>query len=177
MAIYGFWGYDDTCKTLNAVTFYRFMTEKRDYIKRYSNINLNWEIDYEYLLTSQVKDLLSCLIKDEIKDVIILIDEADVIFPADEYINKEDKTALRFSFQTHKLGDDIIYVSHRGKGVNKLLRSSTHKLVVCHKTENDIYVICVDDLQKHGLDNPKIYIRENPELSFNDYNRWQVVKP
>lgn len=177
MAIYGFWGYDDTCKTLNAVTFFKYLSEMREYRRKYSNIDLKWNVEYEYITTSQVKSILESLIRDEIKDTLMLIDEADVIFPADEFINKDDKKALRFSFQTHKLNDDILYVSHRGKGVNKLLRNSTHKLIVCHKTENNQYIICVDDLQKHGLDNPKVYIREWPELSFKDYDRWQIVKP
>lgn len=174
--ITGFWGYDDTCKTLNAVTFFKYMAKTRQYEKKYSNISVVNE-EYMFLTTANVRLLMKKLIPSELKNRLILIDECDVIFPADEYTNKDDKESMRFAYQTHKLNTDIIYVSHRGKGVNKLLRQATHRLVVCHKDEQGKYYVCMDDLQRNGLESPIIYERINPELTFKDYDRWEVVKP
>lgn len=178
MAIYGFWGYDDTCKTLNAVEFVFQLVRDREYDNVYSNIRLyGLPVEYKWLSTSEVRSHMAELIPKEIKNTLYLIDEADVVFPADDYLKQEMKEAMTFTFQTYKLHTDVIYVAHRGKGVNLKLRLATHYLMVCYKSFDGRFFMNTDYIHKFGTEHPVMFERINPELTYGKYNRWEVIKP
>lgn len=105
---------------------------------------------------------------------IILIDEADRVFPARFWQKPEQTEALIGLWQDYKLFNIVIYTAHEGTGVDIILREVTQIEITPEYIEkSDLVLTTVYNAIEGRVFRDKV---ENISSIFPDYDRWEKVK-
>lgn len=167
-------GIQDCGKTATAVATVRRLIKRNGYDPGEVIANIHLKIPGTH---STNNDLMRRFVLDMVskglKHKVVLIDEADRVFPARFWQNNEQTTALIGLWQDVKMFNWILWTAHRGTGVDLLLRQTTQVGVRPRYYKNL-------DLIKARVYN-SIYESKStitiPEVSrhvFPFYDRWEV---
>jgi len=121
-----------------------------------------------------MRDYMRNMVRMGDKHKIILIDEADRVFPARFWQNKEQTDSLIGLWQDYKLFNYVIYTAHRGTGIDVILREVTQ---IELEPEYDQYEDCINFTIYNGMDG---VVTEDTLLNvsknvFPYYDRWALV--
>lgn len=142
-----------------------------------ANISLNFPVDHQpHCVNNQLMKLyIKEMVTKGLRHKVVLMDEADRLFPARFWQQKEQTEALIGLWQDYKLFNYIIYTAHEGTGIDIVLRSVTQvELVPDYDAKND----CIPFVIYNAIDG---FVDDDCLLDvskniFPYYNRWAVVK-
>ena len=123
----------------------------------------------------ELREYIGKMVHDGIEHKIIGIDEADRVFPARFWSNKEQSEALIGLWQDVKLNHQIFWVAHEGTGVDLILRETAQVLLMpeYNRTRDCIEYFIINGLYK------RVYYKEYHHASrdiFPYYDRWKVIR-
>jgi len=174
MSTYGIIQTKDVGKTLTAVAMVKYFILERGYDPR--EVYANFEIRYPgcHALTSEgIRQLIGQIMHLGWRHKIIVIDEANTVFPARLWGDKERTKELLSLWQDVKMFHKIIYTSHIGRAVDLLLRQATDfDIIPWIDRQED----CVNLRVINGVDLDKTSICiPNASSYYKDYNRWGEI--
>lgn len=139
------------------------------------NLGLNWP-NCTCLNNAQMRVYVKKIVKEGVKHKIIIVDEADRVFPARFWHDREQTDALIGLVQDEKLFNHFFWTAHRGSGVDVLLRNATQIEIDVdpgYSAKDDcIYFTVYDQVDGIVYDD----VAENVSRTlFPDYDRWKVI--
>ena len=171
-------GFQDKGKTALAVGIVLELCARHgyDYNEVVANIPLMFPVEKPpYSITNpQMKKYILDMVTKGLKHKIVLIDEADRVFPA-RFWQKEGQTeALIGLWQDYKLFNYVIYTAHEGTGVDVILRQVTQmELNPEYDAINDcIYFDIYNQLDGKVDNDCLLNVSKN---IFPYYDRWKTV--
>lgn len=179
MTIASFRGWQDLGKTALAVGTIRELCLYHGYSfdEVVANINLTFPVSpgCHCIDNTAMRKYVRAMVHKGLKHKIVLIDEADRVFPARFWHDKEQTDALLGLWQDYKLFNYILWTGHLGTSVDITMRQTTQIEIEPHgyDEETDSISFTVYD----GLDGI-VYDDEALQVSklvFPHYNRWDVV--
>lgn len=142
-----------------------------------ANIQLEFPVEQKpHCINNQLMKLyIKEMVTKGLKHKIVLLDEADRLFPARFWQQKEQTEALIGLWQDYKLFNYIIYTAHEGTGIDIVLRSVTQiELVPNYDARNDcIPFVIYNAIDGFVDDDCLLDVSKNV---FPYYHRWAVVK-
>lgn len=138
----------------------------------YGNVDI--DIDgYHFLSSDDMVDLLTRMVKEEVRHKVILLDEVDRIFPHRFWSSKEQTNALLGLWQDVKLFNYILWTAHLGGAVDLLLRECTQITVI---PKYDKLADCVNAEIISNVDmRVASVVFDTASATFPLYNRWAPV--
>lgn len=176
-------GFQDKGKTATAITLVReyirigkaFGAEGLQYSDVYANLHLINMPGSHSLTNPEMRVFIKSMVTNGICHKILLLDEADRLFPARFWQNREQTDALIGLWQDFKLFNIIIYTAHEGTSVDIVLREVTQieenpeynpvKDCIDLRVFNALHGIVYED----GIDNIS-------DKAFKYYDRWEAIK-
>lgn len=137
------------------------------------NFALNWP-GVHCINNHQMRLYVKAMVSRGLKHKIIIIDEADRVFPARFWHDPEQTETLIGLWQDIKLFNWIIYTSHQGTSVDLLLRSVTQVELEpnYNPLKDTIPFIIYNAIDGVVEDDELLDVSRN---IFSDYNRWEVI--
>lgn len=129
---------------------------------------------YKKLTNEKLRDFIKNMITKNYRHRIVLMDEADGVYPA-RFWHKQSQTDDLLGFwQDFKLFNYVLMTTHPGRGVDLMLRESTRIEVIPKyvKADDAIYLTILNDIDLAIIRN-KIYPASK---LFQFYKRWEPVK-
>ena len=176
--IIGIRGWQDTGKTALAIGIIQELVFNHgyDFNEVVANIHLDFPVDIKphYLENPKMREFIKSVVSRGLKHKIIMLDEADRLFPARFWQNTEQTDALIGLWQDYKLFNYVIWTGHKGTSVDILLRLTTQmELEPSYDQKNDcIPFIIYDGL--HGRVDNDCLLNVSKRI-FPYYHRWEVV--
>lgn len=139
-----------------------------------ANLHLSRWPGSHCLSNKQMQVFIQRMVTRGLRHKIVILDEADRLFPARFWNKAEQSEALIGLWQDYKLFNCIIYTAHEGTSVDVILRSVTQIELVPEYSEKDncIYFTVYNAVDGIVYDdcllNPK-------EMVFPDYDRWEII--
>lgn len=141
-----------------------------------ANIHLSFPVSNppHYLPNAKMKLFVERLVHTGMKHKIILLDEADRIFPARFWQDRGQSDALIGLWQDYKLFNYIIYTAHKGTSVDILLRQVTQvELEPDYDEKKDCIPHTIFNAM-YGYVDSDILLNVSDRI-FPYYDRWEVV--
>ena len=174
--ITGIKGIQDTGKTAVAVAIVMELVAHHGYA--WSDVVANIMIKREgvHCITNELmRKYVAKMVTGGLRHKVILFDEADRLFPARFWQEREQSEALIGLWQDVKLFNNIIWTGHIGTSVDVMLRQTTQVGIIPHyiRTQDLIKVYVFNGLyrRKFMLTCPNV-----SKTIFPFYNRWDIVK-
>lgn len=175
MTIVGIRNWQDTGKSALAVATAKELVLRHGYdlTEVVANLHLNWPGAHS-VNNQEMRLYIRKMVTNGLRHKIIILDEADRLFPARFWHDPEQTEALIGLWQDVKLFNWIIYTAHLGTSVDVVLRQTTQiELVPEYDEKNDCINFVVYNAQ-YGL----VYEDTCDNVSktiFPDYDRWEII--
>jgi len=178
--IIGIRGFQDTGKTALALIYIKtFLRIGALYTNGYRESDVVGNIIFKNMPqafsinNAEMRRYIRAMVEKGLEHKIVLIDEADRIFPARFWQRNEQTETLIGLWQDYKLFNIILYTAHEGTGVDIILREVTQVEVhpdyvgpedaIYHRVYNGVKGVKFDDVAK------------NVSRIFPEYDRWQRI--
>lgn len=176
--IVGIRAFQDKGKTALAIGTILELCAKHGYSYDEVVANLHLKIPVEpgphSLNNLQMRSFVRSMVSKGLKHKIVLLDEADRLFPARFWSQKEQTDALIGLWQDYKLFNYIIYTAHEGTSVDIVLRQVTQiELNPMYDEKND----CIPFVVYNAVDgfvDVDVLDRVSKNI-FPYYDRWEVI--
>lgn len=165
----------DTGKTATLVSLYLDLCLRWGYSPQEAIGNLKIETPgFTAVKNEELREYIKKMVQKGYRHKIILIDEADGVFPARFWHNTDQTTRLLGFWQDFKLFNWILMTSHPGKGIDLIIREAISISIIpfYNKKEDTIYCTIVNG---HDLSITEDTIYPAHRI-FPFYHRWQPVK-
>lgn len=142
-----------------------------------ANLHLKFPVDNQphCLNNIQMRQYVRSMVTHGLKHKIVLMDEADRLFPARFWQQREQTDALIGLWQDYKLFNYIIYTAHEGTSVDIVLRQVTQIEI---NPEYDIRNDCINFTiynQVDGFVDDDCLVNVSKNI-FPYYDRWEVIE-
>lgn len=142
-----------------------------------ANLHLKFPVDPppHSLTNPQMRAFVRSMVTKGLKHKVVLMDEADRLFPARFWSQKEQTDALIGLWQDYKLFNYVIYTAHEGTSVDIVLREVTQiELIPEYDEKNDcIYFDIINAIDGFTDDDCLLNVSKNV---FPYYDRWEVIE-
>ncbi len=186
--LYGIETFQDKGKSATAVGIAKWLIQNAGY--KSSDVIANMRIRWPGATTlhnNALRTEIIRMLKERIKHKIVIIDEADRVFPARFWRNADQSDALIGLWQDEKMFLQVIYTQHVTRSSDKLLLGATQIEIVPNyvKEHDTIYLTIINKVDG------KIYWQNGelvsiPRIShdalidvskniFPDYDRWEDI--
>lgn len=124
---------------------------------------------------SNMRAYVRSMVTKGIKHKVVLMDEADRLFPARFWSQREQTDALIGLWQDYKLFNYVIYTAHEGTSVDVVLRQVTQiELAPEYDAKNDCINFTIYNAVDGFVDNDcLVNVSKNV---FPYYDRWEVIE-
>lgn len=174
--IYGIRGWQDTGKTALAIGVAKELVFRHGYAfdEVVANLSLTRWPGAHSLTVPEMRLYVRKMVRTGLKHKIIILDEADRLFPARFWHNAEQTEALLGLWQDEKLFNRVIYTSHHGTSIDLMMRQTTQ---IELEPDYDSFNDCIPFRVYNAIDGI-VYddcLLDVSKMIFPDYNRWEVV--
>lgn len=187
--LYGVLGWQDAGKSATAVGIAKELIRYHGYKpwEVIANLCLRWQGSHA-VTNDGMRQIVKAMVQEGVRHKILIIDEADRVFPARFWHQAEQTEALLGLWQDEKLFNHIIYTQHLGKGVDTMMHKATQIQIIpkYHKAADLINLIVINRVDgKVFYQNgeltirPRIYRDQLLNVSkniFPDYDRWEIIR-
>ena len=178
--IIGVRGFQDKGKTaLSLILIKRLLSIGSKYRNGYREADVVGNLkflkmeDAHSINNAQMRLYIKKMVVEGLEHKIVLIDEADRIFPARFWQRNEQTETLIGLWQDYKLFNVVIYTAHEGTGVDLLLREVTQVEIL---PDYDEYNDVIDYRVYNGVKGIKYDDYFYPASGiFPEYDRWQRI--
>jgi len=142
-----------------------------------ANLNLTFPVYPRpiCLNNEKMREYIKDMVETGIRHKIVIIDEADRVFPARFWQRHEQTDALIGLWQDYKLFNYIIYTAHRGTGTDVILREVTQiELEPEYDETNDCIPFTIYNALDGRVSNDCLL--DVSKNVFPYYNRWEIIK-